>query len=102
MSNDRFASAHEMVREYQELEVAMADPVPAEETPEEDPPADEEVMNMADEKDPDYDVRCKLVEIFGETERYDKITITLDPVSHDVTIVYENMDEEWFNELRTL
>ena len=26
MSNDRFASAHEMVREYQELEVAMADP----------------------------------------------------------------------------
>ena len=26
MSSDRFASAHEMVREYQELEVAMADP----------------------------------------------------------------------------
>ena len=26
MSNDRFASAHEIVREYQELEVAMADP----------------------------------------------------------------------------
>jgi peptide chain release factor 1 len=26
MSNDRFASAHEMVREYQELELKMADP----------------------------------------------------------------------------
>ena len=26
MSNDRFASAHEMVREYAELEAAMADP----------------------------------------------------------------------------
>lgn len=26
MSNDRFASAHEMVREYQELELLMADP----------------------------------------------------------------------------
>ena len=26
MSNDRFASAHEMVREYQELEKQMADP----------------------------------------------------------------------------
>ncbi len=26
MSNDRFASAHEMVREYQELEKLMADP----------------------------------------------------------------------------
>jgi len=26
MSNDRFASAHEMVREYQELEAKMADP----------------------------------------------------------------------------
>jgi peptide chain release factor 1 len=26
MANDRFASAHEMVREYQELEVTMADP----------------------------------------------------------------------------
>jgi peptide chain release factor 1 len=26
MANDRFASAHEMVREYQELELKMADP----------------------------------------------------------------------------
>ena len=26
MSDDRFASAHEMVREYQELEAKMADP----------------------------------------------------------------------------
>ena len=26
MSNDSFASAHEMVREYQELELKMADP----------------------------------------------------------------------------
>ena len=26
MSSDRFASAHEMVREYAELEAAMADP----------------------------------------------------------------------------
>ena len=26
MTNDRFASAHEMVREYAELELKMADP----------------------------------------------------------------------------
>lgn len=54
------------------------------------------------EKDPDYDVMCKLVEIFEDTERYDKLKITLDTVSRNVTIIYEDLDDEWFHELLTL
>ena len=40
-----------------------------------------------------------LADIFGNTERLDKITVRMDPVSRTVTVVYEDMDEEWFNEL---
>lgn len=42
------------------------------------------------------------LDVLGDifTERPDKITVTLDPVSRDITVVYEDLDEEWFKELQ--
>ena len=40
-----------------------------------------------------------LVDIFSNTELPDKVEITLDPISRDVTIVYKDCDDEWFREL---
>lgn len=40
-----------------------------------------------------------LADIFANSERPDKITVRLDPVSRTVTVVYEDLDEEWFKEL---
>lgn len=42
-----------------------------------------------------------LLDIFENTESPNKVTISLDPISRDVTIVYEDMDDEWFRELQS-
>lgn len=40
-----------------------------------------------------------LADIFANSERPDKMTIERDPISRTVTITYEDMDEQWFEEL---
>lgn len=40
-----------------------------------------------------------LADIFGHTERPDKVTVRLDQVARTLTVVYEDLDEEWFQEL---
>ena len=40
-----------------------------------------------------------LCEILCDTERPDKITVTADPVSNSITIAYENMDQQWYEEI---
>lgn len=40
-----------------------------------------------------------LADVFQNSDRPDKITISLDRVSHSVTVTYADMDEEWFAEL---
>lgn len=40
-----------------------------------------------------------LADIFLNTERPDKITVTTDPVSKSVTIVYEDMDDDFYSEV---
>jgi len=47
------------------------------------------------------DEREILLDIFENTESPNKIKITLDPISRDVTIVYEDCDDEWFRELQS-
>jgi hypothetical protein len=46
------------------------------------------------------DQREILADIFENTEALDKITVEIDPVSRSVTIRYEDIDAEWFRELR--
>lgn len=45
------------------------------------------------------EIRSVLADIFVNTEALPKIWVALNEVSHDVTIGYEDMDEEWFKEL---
>lgn len=45
------------------------------------------------------DIQEILADIFENSERPDKITIECDKSSHSITIVYEDLDEEWFKEL---
>lgn len=40
-----------------------------------------------------------LCEALCNTERPDKITVTTDPVSRSVTIVYEDMDDDFYSEI---
>jgi len=40
-----------------------------------------------------------LADIFTNSERPDKMSITLEPASRTVKVTYEGMDEEWFKEL---
>lgn len=44
-------------------------------------------------------MRWLLRNIFEETERLDKITVTVDTVSRSVTIHYEDLDDEDFREV---
>lgn len=44
-------------------------------------------------------LRLAILEVFSETERLDKVTVSADPVSSTVTIVYEDIDDEWFRDL---
>ena len=37
--------------------------------------------------------------IFCNTERPDKITVTADPVSRSITVVYEDMDQQDYEEI---
>ena len=46
------------------------------------------------------DERELLLDIFENTEAPEKIKIVLDPRTRDVTIVYEDCDDEWFRELQ--
>jgi hypothetical protein len=41
-----------------------------------------------------------LVDIFTNSDRSDKMSIEFDTFSRTVTIRYEDIDGEWFNELR--
>lgn len=43
-------------------------------------------------------MRALLLDIFEMTERLDKITVRLDPVSRTLTVVYEDLDDGWFRE----
>ena len=40
-----------------------------------------------------------LADIFSNTERPDKITVTTDPMSRSVIIVYEDMDDDSYSEV---
>lgn len=40
-----------------------------------------------------------LADIFENSERPDKIYLTVDATSKTITVVYENLDEEWFKEI---
>ena len=44
-------------------------------------------------------VRYTLVDILSQTDRLDKITVTLDVASRDLTIAYADLDDEWCLEL---
>ena len=44
-------------------------------------------------------MRWLLRNIFEETEALDKITVTVDRVSRSVTICYEDIDDNDFNEV---
>lgn len=48
------------------------------------------------------DQRELLLDIFENTEAINKISITLEPLSRNITIVYEDLDDEWFRELQEL
>lgn len=41
-----------------------------------------------------------LADIFANSERPDKMSIEFDAASRDITIRYENLDWQWFAELR--
>lgn len=43
-----------------------------------------------------------LMEIFRDTERLDKITISLERNNRDMTVIYEHMDDQWFREMEAL
>ena len=45
--------------------------------------------------------RKLLLDIFENTESPEKVNIILDPISRNVTIVYEDCDDEWFRELQS-
>jgi hypothetical protein len=40
-----------------------------------------------------------LCDIFCNSEAPDKITVTTDPVSKSITVVYEDMDQQWYEEI---
>jgi len=40
-----------------------------------------------------------LKDIINNTDRPDKISISLDMTTKTMTVIYEDMDEEWFNEV---
>lgn len=44
-------------------------------------------------------VRLSLAAIFGQTKRLDKISVTLDISTKNLTVTYENLDDEWCLEL---
>lgn len=41
-----------------------------------------------------------LVDIFSNMNAPEKVIIKLDPSGHNVTIIYPDMDEQWFAELQ--
>lgn len=45
------------------------------------------------------DIQEILAEIFSESERPDKMKIELDPVTRRLIVVYEDIDNEWYNDL---
>ena len=45
------------------------------------------------------DVQEILADIFENSERPDKMKISLDTDTNSITIIYEDLDDEWFKEL---
>ncbi len=45
------------------------------------------------------DMRQVLVDILNNTERLDKISITADAVTRTIVVTWEDLDEEWFDEM---
>lgn len=43
-----------------------------------------------------------LKDIINNTERPDKITLRLDPVSRTMAVEYDDLDDEWFREMLSL
>lgn len=43
-----------------------------------------------------------LKDIITNTERTDKLSVRLDPVSRTMTIEYDDLDDEWFKEMQAL
>ena len=43
-----------------------------------------------------------LKDIINSTERPDKITVRLDPVSRTMAVEYGDLDDEWFREMLEL
>lgn len=43
-----------------------------------------------------------LKDIITNTERADKLSVRLDPVSRTMTVEYDDMDDEWFKEMQAL
>lgn len=43
-----------------------------------------------------------LKDIINNTERPDKVSVMLDPVSRTMTIEYDDIDDEWFREMLEL
>ena len=44
--------------------------------------------------------RAVLAEILTYTEALYKIDLSVDPVSRTITVVYDDLDQEWFRELQ--
>ena len=47
----------------------------------------------------DKNVQMILADIFENSERPDKINISLNSVEKTITITYEHLDKEWYREL---
>lgn len=45
------------------------------------------------------EMRAVLLDIIQNTELLDKVSVTLNPLTRDVVITYEDLDDEWFKEL---
>lgn len=71
-----------------DLLLALASPAP-------DTPEGKEAVALSDEE-----VLSVLADIFSNTERPDKITVSIDEVTRDIVVKYEHLDSEWFRELR--
>lgn len=58
-----------------------------------EPAADSALPGVSDS------VRLSLVDIFGQTDRLDKIAVTLDAATRRLTVTYDDLDDEWCTDL---
>ena len=52
-----------------------------------------------DMKHVNEDVQEILADIFANSERPDKMKISMNKSTRSITVTYEDLDDEWFNEL---